>query len=146
MIDQLNYYCCNDIITTIWCIFFFFSDFKNYFVITNICYEVMFGTILAPTILAVSLDQWHAECCETAVAENTSVYLKKKRLTRFAKYTFFLKCQPLFLFKSKTANILGKLGLKIQIYFFFPQGIPYITIEFKSNWRINLESQVESYR
>lgn len=38
MIDQLNYYCCNDTITTEWCIlwfFFFPSDFKHSFVITN---------------------------------------------------------------------------------------------------------------
>lgn len=78
-------------------VIFFFSDFKNYFVITTICYEVMFGTM----ILAASLDQWHAECCETAVAENTSVYLEKKtHFSRFAKNPFFLKCQ--------TTDILGK--------------------------------------
>lgn len=37
--------------------YFVFSNFKNNFVITNICYEVMFGTILAPMVLAVSLDR-----------------------------------------------------------------------------------------
>lgn len=51
-------------------IFNFFPHFKNNFVITIICYEMLFRTILAPTVLAVSLDRWHAECCETSVVEN----------------------------------------------------------------------------
>lgn len=58
-------------------LFFFFSDFNNNFAITNICYEVMFRTTLAPAVVASSLKGWHAVCCEIAVAENYPELQKK---------------------------------------------------------------------
>lgn len=58
MIDPLNYYCCNNNNHMMYFVIFnFFPHFKNNFVITIICYEMLFRTILAPTVLAVSLDR-----------------------------------------------------------------------------------------
>ena len=114
MIDQLNYYCCNDIITTM------------YFVIFNFLFQLQKQVCHYQHLLGSEVWKYIGSQSVNSVSRSVTVgklqwqnitqgcqipqgLFKKKThfFSKFAEYKLFLKSQLLFLFKS-TPDVLRK--------------------------------------
>lgn len=102
MIDQLNYYCCNDIITTIWCIlWFFFFRLQNLFChYHHLLWHDVWNHIGSHDFSSVIRSVTCRMLWNCSGRKHECLSGKNTQFSRFAKNTFFLKCQ--------TTDILGK--------------------------------------